>query len=112
MRAPSRWVPSIILGLLIFRPARAAEPFPEARLEDARAIRERALQDDVAYELLRSLTTEVGPRSAGSPGDARAVRWALAHMCALGFKNVHAESVTVSHWIRGDAHAEITAPWP
>jgi len=112
MRAPSRWVPSIILGLLIFRPARAAEPFPEARLEDARAIRERALQDDVAYELLRSLTTEVGPRSAGSPGDARAVSWALAHMRALGFKNVHAESVTVSHWIRGDAHAEITAPWP
>jgi hypothetical protein len=40
------------------------------------------------------------------------VSWALAHLRTLGFKNVRAESVTVSHWIRGDAHAEITAPWP
>src|SRR6185436_19029878 len=88
------------------------EPFPQAALDQARVIRERALSDDVGYDLLRSLTTEVGPRSAGSPGDARAVAWALAHLRALGFKNVHAESVKVSHWIRGEARAEITAPWP
>ncbi len=112
MRALSRCVTSTVLGLLLFRAAPAAEPFTEAQLDQARAIRERGLADDVAYELLRSLTTEVGPRSAGSPGDARAVSWALAHLRALGFKNVHAESVTVSHWTRGEAHAEITAPWP
>jgi len=112
MRALPRCVATIVLGLLVFRSARAAEPFPEALIEQARAVRERALSDDVGYELLRSLTTEVGPRSAGSPGDARAVAWALAHLRALGFKNVRAESVTVSHWIRGEAHAEITAPWP
>jgi carboxypeptidase Q len=112
MRALPRCVATIVLGLLVFRSARAAEPFPEALLEQARTVRERALSDDVGYELLRSLTTEVGPRSAGSPGDARAVAWALAHLRALGFKNVRAESVTVSHWIRGEARAEITAPWP
>ena len=96
----------------VLHPTAAAEPFPAAVLEEARALRERALSDDVGYELLRSLTTEVGPRSAGSPGDARAVNWAVAHLRALGFKNVRAESVTVSHWIRGEAQAEITAPWP
>lgn len=111
MRSASAFF-AIVLGLLAFRPTQAAEPFPEALLAEARAIRERALSDDVAYDLLRSLTTEVGPRSAGSPGDARAVTWALDRLRALGFKNVRAESVTVSHWIRGEAHAEITAPWP
>jgi len=112
MRSLPRCVPRIVLGLLLFRAAQAAEPFPQAVLDQARVIRERALSDDVGYDLLRSLTTEVGPRSAGSPGDARAVAWALAHLRALGFKNVHAESVKVSHWIRGEARAEITAPWP
>ena len=42
-----------------------AEPLDEAALAEARALRERALADDTAYELARSLTTEVGPRLAG-----------------------------------------------
>jgi hypothetical protein len=90
----------------------AAEPLPDAALAEARALRERALADDTAYELIRSLTTEVGPRLAGSPGDARAVAWSVEKLRALGFSNVRAEPVTVPRWIRGEARAEITAPWP
>jgi hypothetical protein len=90
----------------------AAEPLSEASLAEARALRERALADDTAYELIRSLTTEVGPRLPGSPGDARAVEWSVARLKALGFSNVRAEPVTVPRWIRGEASAEISAPWP
>lgn len=90
----------------------AAEPLSAEVLAEARALRERALADDTAYELTRSLTTEVGPRLAGSPGDARAVAWAVEKLQALGFSNVRAEPVTVPRWIRGEARAEITAPWP
>jgi Zn-dependent M28 family amino/carboxypeptidase len=90
----------------------AAEPLSPAALAEARTLRERALADDTAYELIRSLTTEVGPRLAGSPGDARAVAWSVAKLQALGFSNVRAEPVTVPRWIRGEARAEITAPWP
>jgi hypothetical protein len=90
----------------------AAEPFSDAALAEARALRARALADDTAYELTRSLTTEVGPRLAGSPGDARAVAWAVAKLQSLGFTNVRAEPVTVPRWIRGEARAEIVAPWP
>ena len=90
----------------------AAEPLSEAALAEARALRQRALADDTAYELIRSLTTEVGPRLAGSAGDARSVAWAVAQLEALGFANVRAEPVTVPRWIRGEARAEITAPWP
>ncbi len=89
-----------------------AEPLDEAALAEARALRERALADDTAYELARSLTTEVGPRLAGSAGDARAIAWSVDTLKALGFSKVRAESVTVPRWIRGEAHAEIVAPWP
>jgi len=90
----------------------AAEPLTAAALAEARALRERALADDTAYELVRSLTTQVGPRLAGSPGDAQAVAWSVEKLKALGFSNVRAEPVTVPRWIRGEASAEITAPWP
>ena len=97
---------------LLFAATAAADPFPARTLAEARAIRDRALMDDTAYETLRSLTTEVGPRFAGTAGDGRAVAWALAKLRALGFSNVRAESCTVPHWIRGTAQAEILAPWP
>lgn len=54
-----------------------------------------------AYAVARSLTDEVGPRLAGSPGDARAVAWALAAMRAAGLANVRAEPVKVPRWLRG-----------
>ncbi|TAK51006.1 MAG: peptidase M28 family protein [Gammaproteobacteria bacterium] len=75
-------------------------------------MREQALADDTALDLVRSLTTEVGPRPAGSPADARAVAWAITRLKSLGFVNVRAEPVTVPRWVRGEARAEIVAPWP
>jgi len=89
----------------------AASSFAPSVVSAARGVRERGLADDVAYEALRSLTTEVGPRLAGSDGDRRAVTWAVEKLRALGFVNVRAEPVQVPHWIRGEAHAEIVAPW-
>ena len=89
----------------------AASLLPESAMAAARAVRERGLADDLAYETLRSLTTEVGPRPAGSDGDRRAVAWAVARLKSLGFTNVRAESVKVPHWIRGTARAEIVGPW-
>ena len=93
-------------------PGSPAAPFSAAQLEQARALRERALGDDTGYEVLRSLTSRVGPRSAGSPGDARAVAWALDQLRALGFQNVHSEPVTVPHWIRGECEVDLVSPWP
>lgn len=101
-----------LVACLLVLPAHAAEPLSAAALAEARELRERALADDTAYELARSLTTEVGPRLAGSPGDARAVAWAVRKLEALGFSKVRAEPVTVPRWVRGEARAEIVAPWP
>jgi hypothetical protein len=63
-----------------------------------------------AVDAVSSLTTEVGPRLAGSAGDKLAVRWALHAMQERGLTNVHAEPVKVHTWQRGVETASIVAP--
>jgi len=88
-------------------PAAVAATTPSAaRVDPVRTLRERALADETAYDVVRSLTTDVGPRLAGSPGDAKAVAWAVERLTALGFKNVVKEAVTVPHWDRGTLRVE------
>lgn len=44
--------------------------------ENAERLRDQALASDRAWEIVESLTTEVGPRLAGTEADKRAVVWA------------------------------------
>jgi hypothetical protein len=76
------------------------------------SLREQALQSELAWQLVSALTTEVGPRFAGSDGDRRGVEWALQAMKRLGFENVRSEPVTVPRWVRGEESGEILAPFP
>lgn len=85
---------------------------PDDVQETAVSLRDAALKGTQAWSLLSSLTTEVGPRPAGSPGDRLAVAWAVRTLKGLGFSNVHTEKVTVPHWVRGEEAGEITAPYP
>ncbi len=87
-------------------------PLPAPVRERAAALRDGALAGTRAFEIARSLTVEVGPRSAGSPGDRAAVEWGLRTLRQLGFENVHAEKVMVPHWDRGTISGQILAPWP
>ena len=75
-------------------------------------MRERALADTTAWQLVESLTTEVGARAAGSPGDTAAVAWAAREMRRLGFSNVRTMEVVVPHWVRGEAELSILSPSP
>src|SRR5689334_20856796 len=86
--------------------------FSRPDLAAANTLRERALADQTAWQLVESLTTEVGPRPAGSTGDKAAIGWAQRQMERLGFANVRAVEVTVPHWIRGEAACAVLAPWP
>src|ERR1700680_3696737 len=85
---------------------RAPPPPGQLRADDVQetavSLRDAALKGTQAWSLVSSLTTEVGPRSAGSPGDRRAVAWAVRTLQGLGFSNVHTEKVTVPHWVRGE----------
>ncbi|MBN2414865.1 M20/M25/M40 family metallo-hydrolase [bacterium] len=69
--------------------------------ELARALVRRALEDTAGYHLLRELTA-LGHRLPGSPGAARAVRWAERTMTSLGLDNVTLQECPVPRWERGE----------
>ncbi|MCG8440899.1 MAG: M20/M25/M40 family metallo-hydrolase [Caulobacterales bacterium] len=83
---------------------------------DVRAVAEgliaAALEDDRGYDIVESLTTEVGPRLAGTPEEARARAWALETLNELGFANVREEPFEIDAWTRGRETAHVTAPFP
>jgi carboxypeptidase Q len=78
----------------------------------AQKLMELAQQENEGYALVRSLTTEVGPRLAGTAAEVRARQWAVEKLSALGFQNVRIEPFDVPVWIRGEESAEIVAPFP
>lgn len=80
---------------------------PDAALDTAAQLRETALASDLGYKITESLTTEVGPRMAGSEADARAVAWAEAKFEALGYDKVWTEPVTFPKWVRHSESAQV-----
>src|SRR5687768_10937960 len=81
-------------------------------LSQAERLRDAALSDQVAYDIVEGLTTEIGPRPAGTDAEARARDWAVRRLKALGFANVHVEPYDMPVWVRGEERAEIVAPFP
>ncbi|MBW6525942.1 M20/M25/M40 family metallo-hydrolase [Sphingomonas sp. RHCKR7] len=96
-------------------PAAAQHAVPRAPAPvapEVAALRDAALKDDLAYDLVEGLTTEVGQRLAATDAEARARDWAVRRLTALGFSNVRAEPFTMPLWLRGEEEAEIVAPFP
>ncbi|WP_426269932.1 M20/M25/M40 family metallo-hydrolase [Dyella kyungheensis] len=85
---------------------------PTAAVKTAEQLRDKAMNDNTAYQIVESLTTEVGPRIAGGPADLRGREWAIAKFKALGFDKVYTEQVTYPLWERRSEHAAIVAPFP
>lgn len=85
---------------------------PASAVVAAEQLRDKALQDDTAYKVVASLTTEIGPRLAGSEADQRARDWAIAKFRELGYDKVYTEAVTYPQWVRRSEHAAIVAPFP
>lgn len=90
----------------------AAYEFTEKQELSAQKLIEEALNDYTGYQIIESLTTEVGPRLAGSESEARAREWAVKKFKSLGFKNVRVEEFDVPKWERGIETAEVMAPFP
>ncbi|WP_154222272.1 M20/M25/M40 family metallo-hydrolase [Marinicella rhabdoformis] len=80
-------------------------------LDQVATLRDHALTDPLAYDITESLTTEVGARLAGSPGDAKAVAWGEAKFKSLGFDRVTLEAAPLKRWVRGVETAEIISPF-
>jgi len=90
--------------------AQGDSPYAAADLAHARLLREQGLKSPLAYQLTESLVRDVGPRAAGTAGDAKAVQWALGRLQALGFAAVRSEPVPLRAWQRGATTAQLLAP--
>ncbi len=97
------------LALLVANPLQAAQPtrIDAKALTQAASLRDAVLRDATAWQVTESLTTEVGPRLAGSEADARAVEWAKAKFKALGYDKVWTEPVTFPKWVRRGEAAQV-----
>jgi hypothetical protein len=99
-----------LAALSLAAPALANTPSPRPTLEQAA---DAALAHDMhAWNFVEGITTEVGPRQAGTEAEARARAWAMAWLKARGFANVADEPFMMETWVPGDiARARVTAPF-
>ena len=91
-------------------PALAVASISPATQATVDRLRAAARAGDGAFEIAESLTTEIGPRLAGSDAEARARAWAVEKMKRLGFQNVHVEPFTIPYWSRVTERARVVAP--
>ncbi|WP_239461274.1 M20/M25/M40 family metallo-hydrolase [Occallatibacter savannae] len=82
----------------------------DAQIDTMQKLRDKAMASDYAYEELRHLTDNIGPRLSGSPQTQKAVEWVADEMRKLGAE-VTLEKAKVPHWVRGAEAAELTE-WP
>jgi len=104
-------IATTLVPLIAFA-AFAGDAPPASAPEEPAQLQRSALSGTRAFDFVRSLTDQVGPRLAGSPGDAAAVAWGIKTMRELGLESVHAEPVKVTHWERGQASAELLGAVP
>ena len=100
------------LAIWLIASASAAQPISRESLAHAEMLRTQAMAGSNAMAIVTSLTTEVGPRLAGSAAEARARAWAVDTLAEKGFANVRNELFEMDAWERHDEGAEILAPYP
>jgi hypothetical protein len=67
-------------------------------------------RDGRAWELLRTLCDEVGPRYPCTAGDVAAQGWAVAAMREAGLTNVRTEEAPATLWERGEERCTLRLP--
>jgi hypothetical protein len=102
---------SLLLATGIASATNPATTISATAVKTAEQLRDKAMHDDTGYRIVESLTTEIGPRLAGSDADQRARDWAVAKFKALGYDKVYTEAVTYPLWVRRSEHAAIVAPF-
>lgn len=101
-----------LIAALILSATPASADLTARQRADVASLIGRAMADDRAYDLVASLTTEVGPRLGGTAAEARARVWGEAKLKAMGFKNIRTEMFTMPVWTRLSESAAIVSPFP
>lgn len=104
----------ILLSSLFFAGLIGCQQTPTTNINQSVSmqLQQQALNSTLSYNIVESLTVEVGPRLAGGPQDLVAVKWAEDKLNSLGFDKVYKEPVQVPAWRRGTAKASTISPYP
>ena len=104
----NRILPALTALSLALLPGAAVAQSPSLE-----AVADAALKGDgIAWGFVEGITTEVGPRQAGTEAEARGRDWAVAWLKQSGFENVAIEPFMMDTWLPGDiARARVTAPF-
>ncbi len=73
---------------------------------------EAGMKDDIAWDIVEGMTTEVGQRQGGTEAEARARGWSVAKLKSLGLTNARIEEFQMPTWVRGEETGYVTAPFP
>jgi hypothetical protein len=66
----------------------------------------------VGLDFVEDLTTEIGPRLAGSDAEGRARDWSSRRLSAMGFDTVRVEGFSIPYWSRLSESAQVVSPNP
>ena len=112
MTTVGRFTLLLALGLGAGADASADTLLESQTLEAAAGLAAVAGSGTQAHAIVESLTTEVGPRMAGTPAYDSAVAWARKKFAALGYDKVYLEPVEFTTWERRRESARVLAPYP
>lgn len=107
---------AIAVGLVLALTAATSDVYAKDVLSaqqktTAEKLMQEALTSDLAFEIVESLTTEVGPRLGGSEAEVRAREWGVKLGKELGFDRVSIEEFTMPYWERGELKVSLSAPY-
>lgn len=74
------------------------------------ALIQKARADTEGLQYVEDITTEIGPRLAGSDAEARARTWSVARLQRMGFDNVRIETFNIPFWSRVTDDVMVTSP--
>ena len=95
-------------------PAEPVEAVETASVElptDLQRLADTVAGENYGYDIVEGLTTDIGPRLAGSEAEARAREWTAAKFREIGLENVRIEEFTIDGWERGEERATLMAPF-
>ena len=101
----------LVLSVLCFLPSMAPAQDDDVT-QTAMQLRDAGMATDLAWEIVEGLTTEVGPRLAGTEADHRAVEWTRRKLESLSFDKVWLERIEFPVWVRYHESARIVTPFP
>ena len=101
------------IAAILCGPALADDAGLDAKaVATAEGLRDTAMRGSQAYAIVESLTTEVGPRMAGTDAYDRATAWAQAKFKSLGYDKIWLQPVTFPVWERRAERGRIVSPFP